>query len=68
LTNDTVAPPAVPYKRYRIKARAAKFAGDWNGAQYERGDTQTFYNEFFRTVPRPQTAGRNLRGRREPAR
>ncbi|MDQ6867199.1 MAG: hypothetical protein M3178_01815 [Pseudomonadota bacterium] len=30
-----------------IKARAAKFAGDWNGAQYERGDTQTFYNEFF---------------------
>ncbi len=30
-----------------IKARAAKFAGDWNGAQYERGETQTFYNEFF---------------------
>src|SRR6202035_109197 len=30
-----------------IKARAAKFAEDWNGAQYERGETQTFYNEFF---------------------
>jgi hypothetical protein len=30
-----------------IKARAAKFAESWNGAQYERGDTQTFYNEFF---------------------
>ncbi|MGH6856700.1 MAG: DNA methyltransferase [Methylocella sp.] len=30
-----------------IKARAAKFAGEWSGAQYERGETQTFYNEFF---------------------
>ena len=30
-----------------IKSRAAKFAEDWNGAQYERGETQTFYNEFF---------------------
>jgi len=30
-----------------IKARAAKFAGDWKDAQYERGETQTFYNEFF---------------------
>ena len=30
-----------------IKARAAKFAEDWNGAQYERAETQTFYNEFF---------------------
>jgi hypothetical protein len=30
-----------------IKARAAKFAEDWNGAYYERGETQTFYNEFF---------------------
>jgi hypothetical protein len=58
LTNSTVAPPAVPYKRYRIKARAAKFAEDWNGAQYERGDTQTFYNEFFELfrVPRRRVA------------
>ncbi|MDQ6703219.1 MAG: N-6 DNA methylase [Pseudomonadota bacterium] len=30
-----------------IKARAAAFAGEWKDAQYERGDTQTFYNEFF---------------------
>ena len=30
-----------------IKARAAKFAEDWNGAHYERGETHTFYNEFF---------------------
>jgi hypothetical protein len=30
-----------------IKARAAKFAEGWDGAQYERGETQTFYNEFF---------------------
>jgi len=30
-----------------IKARAAKFAGDWNGAQYERDEAQTFYNDFF---------------------
>lgn len=30
-----------------IKARAAKFAEEWKDAQYERGETQTFYNEFF---------------------
>jgi hypothetical protein len=30
-----------------IKARAAKFAEDWNGAHYERGETQTFYNDSF---------------------
>jgi N-6 DNA Methylase len=30
-----------------IKARAAKFAEDWNAAHYERGETQTFYNAFF---------------------
>ncbi|MGI8570925.1 MAG: type IIL restriction-modification enzyme MmeI [Methylocella sp.] len=30
-----------------IKARAAKFAGEWKDAHYERGETQTFYNEFF---------------------
>jgi hypothetical protein len=54
LTNGTVAPPAVPYKRYRIKARAAKFAEDWNGAQYERGDTQTFYNDYFELFRLPR--------------
>lgn len=30
-----------------IKARAAKFAEDWRDAHYERGETQTFYNDFF---------------------
>ncbi len=30
-----------------IRARAAKFAADWAEAHYEKGDTQTFYNEFF---------------------
>ncbi|MCX7307082.1 MAG: hypothetical protein NTZ72_03685 [Afipia sp.] len=30
-----------------IRARAGKFAEEWKDAHYERGDTQTFYNEFF---------------------
>jgi hypothetical protein len=30
-----------------IRAKAAVFARDWADARYERGDTQTFYNEFF---------------------
>jgi hypothetical protein len=30
-----------------IRARAAQFADDWKDARYERGETQTFYNEFF---------------------
>jgi hypothetical protein len=30
-----------------IRARAAKFAEEWKEAHYERGETQTFYNEFF---------------------
>lgn len=30
-----------------IRARAAKFALDWKDAHYERGESQTFYNEFF---------------------
>jgi hypothetical protein len=30
-----------------VRARAAKFADEWKDAHYERGDTQTFYNEFF---------------------
>jgi hypothetical protein len=30
-----------------IKARAARFAEEWQGARYERGESQTFYNEFF---------------------
>lgn len=30
-----------------IRARAARFADDWKDARYEKGETQTFYNEFF---------------------
>lgn len=30
-----------------IRARAAVFAEEWRGSHYERGETQTFYNEFF---------------------
>jgi hypothetical protein len=30
-----------------IRARAAQFAEEWKHAQYEKGETQTFYNEFF---------------------
>ena len=31
-----------------IRARAARFAEEWQDAHYERGESQTFYNEFFR--------------------
>ena len=31
-----------------IRARAAKFAQEWDGAGYERGQTQLFYQDFFR--------------------
>ena len=30
-----------------MRARATKFSKDWAGAFYEKGETQTFYNEFF---------------------
>jgi hypothetical protein len=30
-----------------IRARAARFAEEWKNARYEKGETQTFYNEFF---------------------
>ncbi|HEX7423097.1 MAG TPA: DNA methyltransferase [Terriglobales bacterium] len=30
-----------------IRARAARFAEEWEIARYERGESQTFYNEFF---------------------
>ncbi len=30
-----------------IGARAARFAVEWADATYERGETQSFYNEFF---------------------
>jgi hypothetical protein len=30
-----------------IRVRAAKFATDYSNATYEKGETQTFYNDFF---------------------
>ena len=30
-----------------IRVRAAKFAADYADATYEKGETQTFYNDFF---------------------
>jgi len=30
-----------------IRVRAARFAEDWKGKGYEKGETQTFYDEFF---------------------
>jgi hypothetical protein len=30
-----------------IRVRAARFADAWKDAHYERGESQTFYNEFF---------------------
>jgi hypothetical protein len=30
-----------------IRARAAQFAEEWKNEGYERGEAQTFYNEFF---------------------
>ncbi|MCY4516298.1 MAG: hypothetical protein OXB99_03565 [Acidimicrobiaceae bacterium] len=30
-----------------IRVRAAQFAGEWADASHEKGETQTFYNEFF---------------------
>ncbi len=41
-----------------IRIRAQKFAEDWAEASYEKGETQTFYNEFFNIfgVPRKKVA------------
>ena len=30
-----------------VRARAAAFAREWADAAYEKGETQSFYNEFF---------------------
>ena len=31
----------------QIRANAAQFAEEWKDASYERGETQSFYNDFF---------------------
>ncbi len=30
-----------------IRARASEFAEEWQEASYEKGETQSFYNDFF---------------------
>ena len=30
-----------------VRARAADFAREWRDAAYEKGETQSFYNDFF---------------------
>jgi hypothetical protein len=30
-----------------IRARSARFADEWRAAHYERGEAQSFYNDFF---------------------
>ena len=30
-----------------IRARAARFADEWANAKYEKGEAQSFYNDFF---------------------
>ncbi len=30
-----------------IRERALKFQKEWDGASYERGEAQTFWNEFI---------------------
>ena len=42
-----------------IRIRAAAFADKWKDAGYEKGETQTFYNEFFEVFGRSrQSVGR----------
>ena len=50
-----------------IRTRASKFASEWADAVYEKGETQSFYNEFFdifgvrrRTVARYEEHVRRL--------
>jgi hypothetical protein len=41
-----------------IKLNAHKFVGEWKDASYEKGETQSFYNDFFQIfgVPRRRVA------------
>ena len=42
-----------------VRARAAAFAEDWKEAAYEKGETQSFYNDFFEVFGvRRRTVGR----------
>jgi len=42
----------MPLSWNEIRARAARFAEEWKDAHYEKGQSQTFYNEFFEVFGR----------------
>jgi hypothetical protein len=48
-----------------IRARAAKLSEDWKDAPYEKGETQTFYNDFFQVFG---VARRRVASYEEPVR
>ncbi|WP_316187047.1 MULTISPECIES: DNA methyltransferase [unclassified Bradyrhizobium] len=37
----------MPISWNEVRTRASRFAEEWKSAKYEKGDAQTFYNEFF---------------------
>jgi type I restriction-modification system DNA methylase subunit len=37
----------MPLSWNEIRARAGRFADEWQNAHYEKGETQSFYNDFF---------------------
>ena len=39
-----------------IRVRAAAFVRKWAGAGYEKGETQSFYNDFFQIFGKPRQA------------
>ena len=52
-----------------IRVRAKRFSDDWKDAHYEKGETQSFYNDFFevfgvkrRQVGRYEEAVKDLKG------
>jgi len=45
-----------------IRVQAAKFAAEWKDAKYEKGETQSFYNDFFRCVWCKASPSRQFRG------
>lgn len=52
-----------------IRRQAKRFADEWQDAHYEKGETQSFYNDFFDIfgVKRRQVASYERRWRRVAA-
>lgn len=42
----------MPLSWNEIRVRAAAFASDWKDAHYEKGETHSFYNDFFQVFGR----------------